>query len=190
MRVFVVLPSMLCLAVQPLCIAQNSSAAERDDQDIYDIYSLVLPSEQSYRFAKGALVIRQETLAEVKLDDSCLAPEAAREFKDAIEDYKRQTKTVLLQRRFTIDKPYELVDSETIGTLIKDHNWDEFYKRYPDSGGILMISAVGFNQRRTLAIVYTWSACRDLCGSGSFVLLKKINGKWKPASGVRCSVAS
>jgi hypothetical protein len=171
-------------------LAQKSAAREYDDQDAYDIYSLLLPREQSYGFAKGSLVIQQETLASVKLDDSCLTPEAYREFKDAIQDYKRHTKTMLLQTRFESDKPYELVNTETIETLIKNHNWDEFYKRYPDSGGILMMSAVGFNRQRTLAIVYTWSTCNNQCGLGSFALLRKIDGKWELVPGVRCSVAS
>jgi hypothetical protein len=183
----VALASILSLTLP----AQNSAPPEYDDPDAYEIYSRLLMGEQSYDSAKGTLVIRQETLDSVKLEDSCLAPEAVREFKEAIADYKRHTKAMLLQRRFEIDKPYELVNAETIGTLIKDHTWDEFYKRYPDSGGVLMVSAVGFNQKKTLAIVYTWSSCNNLCGNGSFALLKKVDGKWKLApAGVRCFSAA
>jgi hypothetical protein len=178
--------SIFCLAA----LGQNSAAPEYDDQDAYEIYSVLLPSEQSYGFAKGALVIQQETGASITLDNSCLAPEAAHEFKEAIEDYRRHTEPMLLQRRFEIDKPYELVSPETIGTLIKNHNWDNFYKRYPDSGGIIWVTAVGFNRQKTLAIVFTGSYCNDLCGRGSFALLKRIDGRWKPVPGVRCSVAS
>ncbi|MGA7634728.1 MAG: hypothetical protein WCB11_28520 [Terriglobales bacterium] len=143
--------TILCLCAP----AQNSTAAQYDDQDAYAIYSRLLPGEQSYGFAKATIVIQQETTAPVKLHDYCLTPEAAREFKDAIEDYKRHAEPVLLQRRFEIDKPYELVTTETIGTLIKNYNWDDFYKRYPDSGGIIRMTAVGFNRQRTLAIVFT-----------------------------------
>jgi len=174
-----------------LTAAQDSAATRPYSvADAYDIYSRLLPGEQSYRFAKGRIVIQQETTAPVKLDDYCLTPEAAREFKDAIEDYKRHTEPMLLQRSLEIDKPYELVSAEAIGTLIKNHNWDEFYKRYPDSGGVIRMTAVGFNRQRTLAIVFTGSQCDDLCGQGSFDLLQKLNGKWKPVPGVRCSVAS
>ncbi len=188
MRVSFIIASaaILCLCAQ----AQNSTAAEYDDQDAYAIYSRFLSGEQSYGFAKGTIAIQQETTAPVKLDDYCLTPEAAREFKDAIEDYKRHTEPMLLQRRFEIDKPCELVSTETIGTLIKNYNWDDFYKRYPDSGGIIRVTAVGFNRQRTLAIVFTGSTCNNLCGRGSLVLLKKIDGKWKPVPGVQCSVAS
>jgi hypothetical protein len=174
-----------------LAVAQDSTAAQPYEvADAYEIYSLLLPGEQSYGFAQGTLVIQEETLASVELDDNCLTPQAAREFKDAIEDYKRHNKPMVLQRRYKIDRPYELVTTETIGNFIRDFNWDEFYKRYPGSGGIIMMSAVGFNRQRTLAIVYTWSTCNNLCGRGSFNLLKKAHGKWVSVPGVRCSVAS
>jgi len=174
-----------------LTVAQDSTVAQPYEvADAYEIYSLLLPGEQSYGFAQGTLVIQEETLASVELDDNCLTPQAAREFKDAIEDYKRHNKPMVLQRRYKIDRPYELVTTETIGNFIRDFNWDEFYKRYPGSGGIIMMSAVGFNRQRTLAIVYTWSTCNNLCGRGSFNLLKKAHGKWVSVPGVRCSVAS
>lgn len=188
MRVSFVLAfaAILC----PCAPAQNSTAGEYDDQDAYAIYSRLLPGEQSYGFAKGTILVQQETAPPVKLDDYCLTPEAAREFKDAIEDYKRHKEPMLLQRRFEIDKPYELVSTETIGTLIRNYNWDDFYKRYPDSGGIIRVTAVGFNRQKTLAIVFTGSTCNNQCGRGSFVLFKKVDGKWRSVPGVRCSVAS
>src|ERR1700691_2024969 len=82
-----------------LTVAQDSAATQPYSvADAYDIYSRLLPGEQSYRFAKGRIVIQQETTAPVKLDDYCLTPEAAREFKGAIEDYKRHTEAMFLQR--------------------------------------------------------------------------------------------
>ena len=95
-----------------------------------------------------------------------MTPEAASRFKDAIADYKRVNKKQwLLQRQFQIEKPYEIVSSETIGI------------RYPESDGLrnlaettgyIIMSAVGFNREKTLAVVYSGSSCRSLCGSWRF----------------------
>jgi hypothetical protein len=181
----------VALITSLLTAEQHSAAAPPyEDSDAYEIYSLLLPDEQYYGSAKGTLVLQQETLASAKLDDNCLTPEAAREFKEATDDYRRHGEPLSLQRRLNIDKPYELVPTDTIRTLINVYNWDEFYKRYPGSGGIIMMSAVGFDRQRTLAIVYTWSACNNQCGSGSFNLFKKTQGKWVRAPGVRCSAAA
>ncbi len=182
----VVLASMLCFRVA----AKNPSSEQYDDENAYEIYSLLLPDEQSYGFAKDTIVIQQETVASVRINDGCLTPQAAREFKDAIEDYKRHNESMVLQRKFKINKHYELVTTETIGTLMKDYNWNAFYKQYPNSGGIIRMSAVGFNREKTLAIVDTGSTCNNQCGRGSFHLLKKIDGKWKPVPGVQCLLVS
>lgn len=56
--------------------------------------------------------------------------------------------------------------------------WSEFYKRYPDSYGIIYFSRVGFNERLDQAFVYVQQSCQDTCGAGSYVLLTKSNGKW------------
>jgi hypothetical protein len=188
MRLFpvVVLASVLCFCVA----ARNSTSEQYDNEDAYEIYSLLLPDEQSYGLAKSTVVIQEETVASVKLNDDCLTPQAVREFKDAIEDYKRHNEPMVLQRKFKIDKPYELVSTKAIETLIKNYDWNSFYKQYPNSGGIIRMSAVGFNRQKTLAIVDTGSTCNNQCGRGSLHLLKKIDGKWKPATGVQCVVVS
>ena len=95
-----------------------------------------------------------------------------------------------MQRQFQIEKDYEIVNSDTIRTLFKDGGWDSFYKRYPHSGGYVIMSAVGFNTEKTRAIVYTGSSCGALCGSWRFHLLEKIDARWKEVPGVNCSMVS
>jgi hypothetical protein len=68
--------------------------------------------------------------------------------------------------------------------------WDEFHARHPDSGGYFVMSTVGFNRDKTLAVVYTGSTCGGLCGRWALHLLQKIDGKWKTVSGVRCVTVS
>ena len=57
--------------------------------------------------------------------------------------------------------------------------WTEFYRRYPNSYGLIFFSNVGFNVQRDQAFVYAGEICGGLCGSGQYVLLSKVNGKWE-----------
>jgi len=170
---------------------QEPSAVEPyDGPDAYQIYSLLLPHEESYKFADGTLVIQEETVSE-HLDAKCLTAAAKRKFKDAILDYERANgKEWLLHRLFQSEKPYGLVNSDTIKAAFKERFWDSFKSRYPGSGGYITLSAVGFNKDKTLAIVYTGSSCGGLCGSWGFHLLEKVNGKWKAVNGVTCFTVS
>lgn len=160
--------------------------------DAYDVYSVLLPHEESFEFAKGTLVIRQETVSNPdKASVPCVTADAARRFKDAIADYNGVNRSQwLLQRRFQIDKPYEIVSSDTISLVFKEADWDTFYARYPKSGGYIVMSAVGFDKDRTLAVVYTGSSCGGLCGRWGLHLLRKLEGKWKVVPGVTCASVS
>lgn len=169
-------------------LAQDSAAGQSYAvRDAYQVYDVLLPHEESVDFAKGTLVIQQETVAEPLPPARCLTPEAASNFKDAIADYRQANgKQWILQRKFQTEKPYEIVSSETIATLFKQDGWDAFYKRYPGSGGYVIVSAVGFNKSKSQAMVYTGSSCGGLCGRWSFHLLEKIDGNWKEVNGVTC----
>ena len=182
----------ICMAVCGLGQnTQPATAKAYDVEDAYQIYSLLLPQEESYGFAKGTLVIQEETVSKTIPSRPCVTPDAAAQFKDAITDYDRVNKTQwLLQRQFQVDKPYEIVSSDTIGVLFKNGEWEGFYRRYPDSGGYIVMSAVGFNKEETRAMVYMGSSCGGLCGSWRFHLFEKVQRKWKEVPGITCTTMS
>jgi hypothetical protein len=168
---------------------QSSSPVIYDSADAYQIYSVLLPHEESWRIATGTLVIQQETVPS-EVQDGCFTAEARKKFKDAIADYRvANGKRRLLQPRFEIEKPYLLVTEENIRALMPRYDWQGFYNQYPGSGGVFTVSAVGFNKDRTLAVVYTRSQCGLICGESSAHLLEKTNGKWKEV-GVGCGEMS
>jgi hypothetical protein len=180
-------------------MAQQATAPEPyNDAAAYQIYSLLLPQEESYGGELGTLVIQEETVQQLRQPngfptgpEDCLFPEAARRFQDAISDYNRvNQKHWLLQRKFQLEKPYEIVNSDTLKVVFDGMNWDGFYKRYPSSGGILEMSAVGFNKEKTRAIVYSGSSCGSLCGSWSFYLFEKVDAGWRQVQGVNCHTVS
>ena len=108
---------------------------------------------------------------------------AAKRFAGALVAFNRLQQTKwLLQPRFQLDKPYKLIGPEVIRTLPSQ----------PEStaASYVEMSTVGFNQDRTRAVVFMGSPCGGLCGSWSYHLLEKVQGKWKEVPGVNCSIAS
>jgi hypothetical protein len=77
---------------------------------------------------------------------------------------------------------YRLVSEKTVNQYFSDTGtatgWTGFYKTYPDSPGLLSVSRVGFNVRHDQALVYVAHSCGDLCGLGSYILLKKQADQW------------
>jgi hypothetical protein len=171
------------LLILPLLWYQSGSSNSNtptpyEVADAYEVYATVLPSEWPLRDAHAkALVIQAET----KGFEMCLRPDKEWEQKvgPAISDYVRMNaKPFLLQRRLNIKTPYQLVLADQLSSAIHAFDWEGFYQQYPDSGGWLEVSAVGFNNDKTVAVVYMGHHCGSLCGGGGFHVLEKKDGKW------------
>jgi hypothetical protein len=188
--------ALLIIAILSL-FTQKAPATKGDvpkpylDREAYEIYSTILPSEWPWREANAkVLVIRRET----KDYDMCLRPDKESEaiVGPAIADYvKKNESPQLLQQMFSIEKPYQLIAADDLDSLFKNSvggGWEEFYRLYPNSGGYIEFSAVGFNKDRTVAVVYMGHGCGGLCGGGEFHVLEKKEGEWIPLEwkGNRC----
>jgi hypothetical protein len=161
---------------------QESSAVQRyEDADAYKIYDLLLPHEESYAFAKDALMIQENAFAE-DVSGACLRQADAHRFKGAIADYNRvREKKWLFQRHFQIAKAYRIVGTEVISALPD---------RPPSAVSYVRMSAVGFNRNKTQAIVLMESSCGGLCGHWRFHFLEKVHGKWNEVPVATCIGAS
>ena len=192
---------------QSFLFGQTNQLAIYEDTDAYEVYSALLSSPEIVRLSKAKnLAIRQETLRNFGafLDDEpsvriCLKPDAesAKIIGTAIDDYLKVNKTKwLLQEKFKLEIPYKLVKSETFISVIKPftekEDWKEFYKQYPDSGGFIDLSGVGFNADKSVAVVSKGRWCGSLCGEGVYYVLQKKDGKWLPLkwNGEFCSWVS
>jgi len=156
---------------------QTTSSAY-DDPDAYEVYVAILPSEWPMRNAHAKeLVIRRET----RSYQMCLKPDTQMRARvgPAIADYLIQNeKKWLLQPRFSFAIPYQFFEG-SFDDVLKRGGWDAYYRQYPESGGLIELSAVGFNVDKTVAVVYMGHSCGDLCGGGTFHVLEKVHGKWK-----------
>ena len=162
-------------------IPPQSQPEPYDDTEAYKVYETLLPVEWAWRVAHAKrLVIRKETESYCM----CLKPEGnSKELMDpAIADYLRKVQTTwTLQPNLSVEKPLDFVPTRELKSpaLAEDY-WQEFNRKHPDSGGWTEFSPVGFNQDKTIAIVYVGHHCGWVCGGGDFHVLQKTGGKWVP----------
>lgn len=101
---------------------------------------------------------------------------------EAIADYTAKNKeSSPLKRSLRPKLDYVLVERAELDKMFAKGGgwWEEFYRRFPDSGGYASLSRVGFDAGGNRALVYIKHSCGGLCGSGHYVLLKKEEGAWK-----------
>jgi len=160
--------------------AQLELVAPYENADAYDVYDAILSTDAAS--PRSPLVISAIT----EPSGMCLQPEGEwkRLLMPAIADYNKENETTYgLQPKFRMKQQYELLTKQEIYARFK----------HPGEGGWVELSAVGFNRQRTVAVLWVRYGCPGgLCGSGSFQVLHKKNGKWKPLDwkGTRCEIVS
>jgi hypothetical protein len=168
-----------------------------DDRDAYEVYAAIIGDEWPISAAKATQLVIQAETTMFPHRPMCLKPAPGDEstLGALITSYlKANEKPRLLQRKFRVELPYEVVSKSVLDEFFpKDvDGWPRFHARYPNSGGFIHMSAVGFNPDKTLALVYMGHWCAGLCGGGTHHLLEKKDGKWVeiPWRGEFCSWAS
>jgi len=102
----------------------------------------------------------------------------------AADDYeaKNGNKWLLNKDSFKLPVKTSLITDDDLKTIFHgnwgDLQWINFYRRFPDSRGFIMLSRIGFNTQHTQGLMYVGSRCGPGCGDIHFLLLEKINGAW------------
>jgi hypothetical protein len=163
---------------------QPASPRAIEDPEAYAVYASLIPEEWPVR-AAGAkrLVVRRETASY----DQCLPQPSAlpAEWQPVLDSFKTENarvRIILPERQ--LGRPYIVVPTEQIMSMFENRplgDWEEFYDRYPDSGGFMEMSAVGFDGSKTHALVYIAHHCGGTCGGGTHHFLEKVDGVWRTA---------
>jgi len=180
--------------VGKLDIASKSMAtAEELETEQYKVYSTVL--EQSYlpRSTK-LLVIENETSADwlfenhptcdynlLKLAEGLLSFVSLETVKDFRARIGNPPEHSPLKSQFTLSIKYKLVTTKDLRKYFREsgNGWDAFYRDYPSSSGIIILSTIGFNETLSEALIYVQHSCGSLCASGQYICLRKEEGEWK-----------
>ena len=96
-----------------------------------------------------------------------------------LDDYLQRNKTAQELKVSNLGINYVIVRNSDLPNGEFEDFWSRFYKKYPNSPGLAYFSNVGFNDQHDQAFVYVGRSCGGLCGSGEYVLLNKVNGRWE-----------
>jgi len=95
-----------------------------------------------------------------------------------LDNYLLSNKTRQELKVWNLGVNYVLVRNSDLPDGTVENFWARFYKKYPNSPGLVFFSKVGFNDRHDQAFVYVGRSCGGLCGAGEYVLLNKVSGEW------------
>jgi len=172
---------------------QTSSDSGVSDEE-YEIYSSVI--KQLYVQPETKLVIIEERT--FRYDFGSQNDEPWREKKkglavdqSAVEDYETRNgqQWLLNKASFKLPVKTNLITDLDLKAIFHgnwgDLEWINYYRRFPDSRGFVMLSRIGFNTQHTQALLYVGSRCGPGCGDIHFLLLEKVNGTWTTKKEIR-----
>ena len=102
----------------------------------------------------------------------------------AVADYeiKNHGQSLLHKSSFKLPVKWDSITDADLRAIFHGHwgelEWTEYYRRFPDSSGFIMLSRVGFNTDHTQALLYTGSRSGPGYGEIHFLFLEKANGTW------------
>ena len=174
---------------QPVPPPEQGNAADvklsaAEEQDPYEIYSMLLRTEMPSQWNITGWAIEQETqtyptFGEMSSIGMCLQPPKAQEFiyLPLIDDYAAKNKKKLtLERNFDLPQ-YALVGPTDVKAI---QQRSRVAAGFPfNSFVIFHVSAVGFNRDGTRGLVYVGHHCGNLCGGGTYHFLVKKDGRWQ-----------
>jgi hypothetical protein len=150
----------------------------------YAVYSALI--EASYATNKlGMIVIQDHTGLGVSGNDpqqfAYLRKSLPEVDQPLLDDFQaRNVQSEPIEDRFTLKTQLVLISQDEVTGLFGQGGgaWDEFYKKYPNSQGLMTLSKVGFNAAGDKALVYVGNQSHFLAGAGFAVVLGKKNGVW------------
>ena len=117
-----------------------------------------------------------------KQDWASLKQRLPEELWEIINDFAVKNKEPKqLKDNFKVELKRTLIKKDEIEQMSKgeENAWKRFYKSFPNSGGYIGFSRIGFDTEKKQAVVYMEHNCHELCASGHFLLLKKTEEGWR-----------
>lgn len=184
---FLLMQASISVILTPVLLAQQkpassktSSKEEYRDAEAYEIYSALLKAHSDSPF-----VIEAKTLFSDEAAPNNLGVKGDSHFRDlwgtVLEDFAVKYRTPMsLIKSIPLTAPYILVSEETISAIFRNGNdWSTFRERYPHAHGIYNFSPVGFDERKTRAMVWMQFTCGERCFLGTYHFFRKSGGKWR-----------
>jgi len=99
--------------------------------------------------------------------------------EEVVEAWRKKNESIsLLQRKFDFKYEYHMVTRTELDEYESDNFFGEFYKRYPDSNGLISVSRIGYDKTKNTALIHVIHSYGTLGARYYFIVLQKNTGGW------------
>lgn len=178
--------SIVIVGLMGQCKSDDDISIDEDISSEYSVYSAIL--KQGFPNIKKPLIVQQTSDSKTSIAfhenvyEDRLAPEDIGK-EVFVELVLKNNSVDELEDKFAISpRKVQLITRSDLDAAFSVNGtylgWDEFYKRYPDSGGYIYFSKVGFDSNKAKALVEYGYVFGGLGAEGGFVYLEREGGVW------------
>ena len=163
-----------------------------EEPEAYKVYSAVLPIDQWYWEGQGTMLILREipprewAISSPREILQGHGPVFAAEMEPVFKSFEEVNRTPKsLNSEIDLHRPHQFVGTAELNAAFakgnqsgKRDDWQGFHQEFPKSSGYLILSGVGFNTDKTLALVYVEHRCGNGCGGAHYYVLQRREGVW------------
>jgi hypothetical protein len=99
--------------------------------------------------------------------------------RSTLEDLLAENSSSSSIAAFDTKKRLIILSDEEEKAIFKTGRWDQFWKQYKSSQGIMTLSKIGFSNDRKQAILYYGNGCGEKCGAGGLAYFRFDGVEWK-----------
>ena len=189
---------LLSVAATTACNRDSRSVEGVSKSEEYAVYrsvinALFLDPTTSQRFGLAGetrprmLVIAAQTALEGFVPDSVDPATTERFLLQELPGLERSLvqrfinlngETMILENRFEVAVPILLIPRDSARAVLSAGGWAHFYRRYPNSQGLLELSRVVFGHDSTSALVYAGNIYGIVDGAGYYLLFNRTGAGW------------
>ena len=179
-----------------VCTAQQGSAASLDSTD-YQLLSTALselvikPLTAHTEIPLKQVVIMAQTSTGIPPGAVGLTPMQDAEAQAIKKEAPELLKSLLKLNKESVALDLGRLQSSVTLTTFTDQqakeifegkgagHWEEFYRRFPNSQGVSVLSRVVYSSAKTQALLYIGTMTQMVAGEGQLVLFEKNGSEWR-----------
>jgi hypothetical protein len=141
--------------------------------------------DTSLRFCAPTTVDATGECATGGIDETIASPRWDSDFTDAPDIRLRFRTALVAANRRVYPQPMPTgrstipLAAEDFHRVLETGFWRAFYQRFPGTAGVVHASRAVVSADGREALIYVEHHCDGLCGTGSLILLSRIDGRWR-----------
>jgi len=156
---------------------EESKKPQKQKVSVHELAVIVAVLSHRYKAPEKPFVLVRDTQI-VHDERATLEYLKNPKMKSLFKDLTKLSRVLAVTPGFKNPAVQVFADEKQVDAIFDKGWWDDFYREFPGSGGMIQFSRAAFAGDRNAALIYHGRSAGGLNADGSLYYLKRLKGKW------------